>query len=689
MIDKLQGISIVNVTGMTPKMTDDFHRLGIFTVSDLLTYFPKSNQYRKIKPKLMIPYSPRIRYVDGTVVQAKAMQDSPALVHHNDCGASYLEFHCVVLGTGDEFWLHAYGYNSQIGMVHHNKLFNIRGIFHHHPSHVNVYKTPRIRYGYLRPYYPLTVRFLCKYPTRSGISQQEIRGIILRAYKQYRSQIAESVPMAVRNKYHLLDHRSAIFQCHFPYNAHLIKQAIYTEKFIELYRYTYKLQKIHLTRKRKSGFQIKYLSGLMKRFELSLPYRLTGDQKRAAHSILHDLSNPYRMHRLLQGDVGSGKTVVAAFAALDTIKAGYQVALMIPTTILGSQHYATFTNLFKSFNVHIATLTGETPLKRRNAIIKGLKDGSIDLIIGTEALYQKNTKYRNLGLVIIDEQHRFGVRQRRSLEGRSKKCNVLSMTATPIPRTLAIAAYGGADVSQIKQMPKGRKPIETNWYEPSKNTRQTVLHSIIRAVKHHNQVFVITKLVQPSQYGIRYDIPNSITTAHVLSKLLKPYHISVHYVHGRMGDQQKNVILRNFQRGKFSVLVATSVVGVGVDIPHANLIVILNAELYGLAQLHQLRGRVGRNSSQARCILVGSPNTEASKERLKVMKGTNDGFKIAKADLRIRHSGNLVGQSQSGIPKFGLVNLSDIHDFRLMTKVSKVVSMLLKNKYDIPNNRPA
>lgn len=381
------------------------------------------------------------------------------------------------------------------------------------------------------------------------------------------------------------------------------------------------------------------------------------------------MRSPEHMNRLLQGDVGSGKTIVAAIVMYAAITARYQAALMVPTEVLAEQHFAKLSQLFADFPVRVALLTGSTTGKKRRDILADLASGEIDLIIGTHALIQDAVNYNSLGLVIIDEQHRFGVNQRRILQEKGLKPDLLSMTATPIPRTLAITTYGEMDVSTIDELPAGRQPITTTWIR--KNQMDLALQRINEQLAQGSQVFAITPLIAESE---KIDLQNAEQLYQDLQQALGDK-ANVALLHGQMKPDEKDTIMRAFSDNIYQVLVSTTVVEVGVDVPNATVMLIMDADRFGLSQLHQLRGRVGRGKKAAYCILVANPKNDTGIERMQIMTETNDGFVLAQKDLELRGSGEIFGDRQSGMPNFKIGD--PVGDFTILEVAQQEAKQIL------------
>ena len=404
-----------------------------------------------------------------------------------------------------------------------------------------------------------------------------------------------------------------------------------------------------------------------------LPFPLTNAQKRVVNEILSDLKSPYRMNRLLQGDVGSGKTVVAAISLFASVSAGFQGALMVPTEILAEQHMESLSSMLGPVGVTCELLTSSVKGKRRKEILAKLKLGEIDILIGTHALIQDEVEFHKLGQVITDEQHRFGVEQRRVLREKGENPDVLFMTATPIPRTLAITVFGEMDVSIIDEMPAGRKSIETYWVKQEMLDR--VFGFMNKELHKGHQVYVICPLIEESD---KLDVQNAID---VHSALVHQFQnqFKIGLMHGRLLADEKEAVMKAFSENQIHVLVSTTVVEVGVNVPNATLMVIYDAERFGLSQLHQLRGRVGRGSDQSYCILLADPKSETGKERMRIMTETNDGFVLSEKDLELRGPGDFFGKKQSGVPEFKVADM--VHDFRALETARQDAAILVESTY--------
>ncbi len=497
------------------------------------------------------------------------------------------------------------------------------------------------------------------YALKGTIKGNALTKYIRAAFHEYGELIEEILPIYYLEKYKLSGRLDALYQMHFPDSPQAMKQARRRFVFEEFLLFQLKMQALRkFEREHSHGISQQYDIEKIQSFTDTLPFPLTNAQKRVVNEISADMKSPYRMNRLLQGDVGSGKTVVSAIALYSSVTAGYQGALMVPTEILAEQHADSLSALLEPTGTSVALLTSSVKGKRRALLLEKLKEGEIDILIGTHALIQGDVEFENLGLVVTDEQHRFGVNQRRVLREKGGSPDVLFMTATPIPRTLAITVFGEMDVSIIDEMPAGRKAIETYWAKEDMLTR--VLAFMEKELKAGRQAYVICPLIEESD---KLDVQNSIDVYNQLSQHFQG-RFSVGLMHGRLHPDEKEEVMRSFSRNEVQVLVSTTVVEVGVNVPNATFMLIYDAERFGLSTLHQLRGRVGRGDDQSYCILLADPKTEVGKERMKIMTETNDGFVLSEKDLELRGPGDFFGRKQSGMPEFKVADM--IHDYRAL-----------------------
>ncbi len=512
------------------------------------------------------------------------------------------------------------------------------------------------------------------YSLKEGMHQKQFRKFVDQALKRSANEIEETLPACMREKYKLYSKKEAYRAIHFPKSNEDLKQARRRLIYEELLLFQLKMNAFRkIERERGQGAEKRFPNEALQAFVHALPFQLTHSQQKVLTEILEDLKAPYQMNRLLQGDVGSGKTVVAAIALYANALAGFQGALMVPTEILAEQHAESIQNLLESAttNVSIALLTSSIKGKNREAILQRLASGEIQIVIGTHSLIQDDVHFYHLGLVITDEQHRFGVNQRRILKNKGLHPDVLFMTATPIPRTLAITAFGDMDVSTIDELPKGRKKVETYWVK-SKDSKQ-VYQFMAKEAMNRRQAYVICPLIEESD---KLDVQNAID---VYNELVQQFpQLSIGLLHGRLSNEEKDKVMRAFSDNHIQILVSTTVVEVGVNVPNATVMVINDAERFGLAQLHQLRGRVGRGAYQSYCILISDPKSEEGKERMRVMTETNDGFLLSEKDLKLRGPGDFFGHKQSGIPEFKLADL--VHDYRALEVARNDAKRLIQTK---------
>lgn len=484
------------------------------------------------------------------------------------------------------------------------------------------------------------------YPANKEIRQATIKKLVVAAYAAYASVIVDLIPEHVRTAYRLLHRRQMIHDMHFPADATAAAAARRTAKFEEFFLFELRLQIVKSQDHTLMGQRLAYDLPQLKAFIKSLPYELTAAQKKVVNEICFDLKRPVHMNRLLQGDVGSGKTVVAAIAMYAAMTAGTQTVLMAPTEILAEQHANNLAKLFADFPVNVALLTGATKPAARKVLLPQIASGEVNLVVGTHALIQPEVHYHHLGLAVIDEQHRFGVNQRQALRQKGTQPDILAMTATPIPRTLAITAYGEMDVSVINELPAGRKPIQTQWIRS--NQEGSMLRQVKAQLAAGSQAYVVTPLIEESE---AVDMKNAKAIYQRFQAEFEPQY-KVGLLHGQMKNDEKNAIMAAFKANEFQVLVATTVIEVGLDVPNATLMLIYDADHFGLAQLHQLRGRVGRGAKASTCFLVADPKNQLAIERMTTMTQTTDGFVLSQKDLELRGPGDVLGRKQSGIPDF-------------------------------------
>ena len=502
-----------------------------------------------------------------------------------------------------------------------------------------------------------------------GLSKKVLQKYINISLQDF--ETVEYVPNYLKEKYNFINKKEAIKIIHNPSNVESLKKALLYLKYEELLVFMIKMNYLKTNKQFKIGLKRNIEYDEINKFINNLPFKLTIDQLKAVNEIYEDLNSPRRMNRLLQGDVGSGKTLVAIIAIYINYLSGYQSALMVPTEILARQHYETIKKLFEKYNINICLITSKIKAKEKKEYYKGLEEGTISVAIGTHALISEKLKYHNLGLVITDEQHRFGVNQRSELKNKGITPDTLYMSATPIPRTYALTIYGDMDISSIKTMPNGRKQIITKLKKETEI--KDVLYMMLDELKKNHQIYVVAPLIDESE---KMDLENVNTLYDKMNKAFgKLYNIGL--LHGKMSNEEKEEVMNSFKENKTQILVSTTVIEVGIDVKNATMMVIFDAFRFGLSALHQLRGRVGRNELQSYCILISN----YEKERLKIMEEVSDGFKISEEDFRLRGSGDLFGYRQSGDMSFELCDVRK--DYNLLVKAKEDALELAKCHDDV------
>lgn len=632
--------SITSIKGVGPETTKKFEKLGVFTVYDLLTFWPRRyDDYSEVLPILKI--EPGAVTVKGTVESIKTkrvrrgMHITEAVIRDESSAVRVVWFNQPYrekyFKPGAEYYfsgLYDYSFNRY------------------------VLQSPSVEE--VKDFNKNTARIVPIYAQTKGLDSKEIRRALAEVTALFK-QLPETLPEEIIESNDLINYSEAAQQLHWPESQKALETAKLRIGLEEVFSYILAGQMNKKQIESEIALKIEFDETLAKSYTKLLPFELTPDQKKAAWEMLQDINSETPMNRLLEGDVGSGKTVVAAFGAYMAAKQGIQSAVMAPTELLARQHAQTLADLLEPAGITIALLTSAVKGKAKEEVKKQLENGSIDLAIGTHALLQESVSFHRLGLIVIDEQHRFGVKQRQKLVDKAHKIpHILSMTATPIPRSLALTVYGELDISIIASKPNNRLPIETVIWSP--NSRAQLYQIIDDEIKLGRQVFVVCPLIEDSENSEAKSVKKEVERL----KSVEFKHRRMGTLHGKMKDEEKAEVMSRFASGEIDVLVSTTVIEVGIDIPNATVMLIEGAEQFGLAQLHQLRGRVGRGEHQGYCYLIPGSSQKPSK-RLRAMETTTDGFKLAEMDLEIRGPGAIYGARQHGQLDLKIANITDMN----------------------------
>ena len=637
-------ITLDKVKGVGPKSKMLLGKLGIENVDDLVAHYPF--RYEKIVRSDLS----KAEELDKVIIDGKV--DSAPILIRLKGNLNKMNIR-VVTSEG-----------KVVGVSIFNRAFLKSSltvgtsitVFGKYEKSKNIILASEIRMGLL----PRGTKIESVYHGTAGLSSKNVAIFINNALMQYGSVITDYIPKEYIEKYDFLNKKTALNIVHNPSTYEKLKQATIRLKYEELFLFMTKINYLKIKNQNiKNGIERKYKKEDLDKLIKSLPFELTKDQNNVLEEILDDLKSKKRMNRLLQGDVGSGKTIISILALYANYLSGYQGALMVPTEILANQHYETVNKILKDTDCKVELLIGSLSKKEKDLIHEKLKNHEIDIVIGTHALIQDDVEYDNLGLVITDEQHRFGVMQRTNLKNKGSMPDVLYMSATPIPRTYALTIYGDMDISIIESLPKGRKPI-TTYLKSNKDTKE-ISEMMYKELEEGHQIYVIAPLIEESE-------TLDLTTVNELKDKMEgafgsKYNIGV--VHGKLSGKDKDKIMDQFAKNKIQILISTTVIEVGVDVPNTTMIVIFDANRFGLSTLHQLRGRVGRSNLESKCILV----SETDAERLKVMTKTNNGFEISEEDFKLRGHGDLFGTRQSGDMTFKIANVKE--DYKILLQAKK------------------
>ncbi len=643
--------SIQYLKGVGPVRGKILEHMGIHTILDMLYYFPRDYKDHS-----------RIQRISGARIGAEITIQGKVLGINTRISRN--RKHILEVFVSDDSGTIAATWFNQPFLT---KKFHVGNIVLLHGK-VGSYKYLQL----LSPEYEIIqseehlekeAGIIPVYPLTEHISQEHFRKIMREAVYHFADTVEENLPDEILEKNHFISLRDAIRDIHFPKTFEHIKNAKSRLAYNELFILQMAMALRKRSMKEEAGISFKVGPNVDTHIRKLIPFTLTGAQERAVHEIKEDMRSNKPMNRLLQGDVGSGKTVVAIYAILAAIANGYQSAFMAPTEILAEQHFQTLRKYLNHSHVTIHLLTGDTHSKQKRKCLDEIANGEVDLVVGTHALIEEAVQFKKLGLVVIDEQHKFGVIQRLKLKEKGPYPDTLIMTATPIPRTLSLTLFGDLDISILDEMPPGRPLIKTLWIPKGKE--KTAYDFIYGEITRGRQVFIVYPLVEESKV---LDLKAAVTEAKRLQTDIFPT-LKIGLLHGQMKSDEKDKIMTDFKEKRYDILVSTVIIEVGIDIPNATIMVIEHAERFGLSQLHQLRGRIGRGSEQSYCLLFGNPKSRESSERLKIMTKTCNGFEVAEMDFRLRGPGEFFGTRQHGLPELKISNL--IKDFPLLKQARK------------------
>ncbi|WP_297427353.1 ATP-dependent DNA helicase RecG [Clostridium sp.] len=649
--------NISELKGVGPKATEKLNRCGIFNILDILLYFPRDYEFVNGNVEFE-----NITGEDKQILKCQTLKFRSDVKTKTGKLLTTIDFDYNGHRVSAKWFNQRYIRNSfKIG-----EIYNLMGKFK------RIGNTLEVVNPVITCEEALSSEIIPKYPLKADISNKLFEKLINEILANM--EVKENLPENILEKYSLISLNDAIRSIHFPDNREMLGKAIARLKFQELFTYSLKLLLLkYKLKKNKNGILFEWADELSA-FKEKLPFPLTNAQTRVVREILRDQKSNFSMNRLIQGDVGSGKTIIALIAIFNVIKNGYQCVFMAPTEILASQHFEEAKKVYKEFDVEIELLTGATSSKEKQRIKERIKSPEPILVIGTHALFQDDVEFAKLGLIVTDEQHRFGVEQRSKLINKGKRADCLVMTATPIPRTLALYLYSDLDVSIIDELPPGRKKIDTRFYTEEK--RDIAYDLVYDEIKKGRQVYIVCPLIEEDE---KEELKSVETLYNNLSSgIFKEFNIEI--LHGKMKGIEKDDIIKRFKNNEVNILVSTTVIEVGVNVPNASVMIIENAERFGLSQLHQLRGRVGRGEYASYCILIAKVKSNVTKKRMQIMTECSDGFLISEKDLELRGAGEMFGKKQSGDEGFILADLYD--DIKILRCAKLEANNILQNEFD-------
>lgn len=651
---------ITVLKGIGPKKAKEYQRLGIKTVGDMIEFYPKSYEVSRGFTNISDLKVNEVAMVKGKISQSPAMRRTGRVV---------MVTTRIMDDTGEAqiTWFNQPYLAKQMTVGREVVIKGKYGLKYNRPqfSSPKVLNEKDLSYMADKSVLPI-------YPIGRGINQKQLRLTIAEAIDYGGGERRDFLPQSIKDTYDLVDLGPAINQVHYPDGEEALGRARHRLIFDEFLLFQLGLMLLKEDQiKITNQFNFSQNQGY-DRMKEALPYTLTGAQEKVLGEIRRDMTGDYNMNRLVQGDVGSGKTVVAALAIMLALENGYQGAMMAPTEVLAKQHYMALKEIFEPLGFEVGLLVGSMTKKQKRTTCQSLESGELKLVVGTHAVIQEGVIFKDLSLVITDEQHRFGVKQREILAGKGHYPHVLVMSATPIPRTLALILYGDMDVSIIDEMPPGRQTIET--YSVTTAYRERLYQFMLNEVDAGRQCYVVCSKVEEGEDDQLVDV---VTYAEQLRQVMPDY-VKIEFLHGKLKAKEKNYIMQCFVDGDIDIVVSTTVIEVGINVPNATLMLIENAERFGLAQLHQLRGRVGRGKHKSYCVLVSDSKSQNSKKRMEIMTQSTDGFVISEKDLELRGHGDLMGVRQSGLPTFRIANVME--DAGILKEANEVAKLINQNR---------